>query len=145
VTDVHTPEQRSFNMSRIAGRDTKPELTVRRLLHAAGFRYRLHVKELPGKPDLVFPAARVVVFVHGCFWHMHKCKYGKPVPASNSDFWSQKRAGNVARDQRNNSALRSAGWRVVEIWECQTRDPAKLRPRLEKLSELLRLSASERP
>lgn len=145
MTDVHTPEQRSFNMSRIAGRDTKPELTVRRLLHAAGFRYRLHVKELPGKPDLVFPAAMVVVFVHGCFWHMHKCKYGKPVPATNSDFWSQKRAGNVARDKRHKSALRSAGWRVVEIWECQTRDPAKLRPRLEKLSELLRLSASERP
>jgi DNA mismatch endonuclease (patch repair protein) len=145
VTDVHTPEQRSFNMSRIAGRDTKPELTVRRLLHAAGFRYRLHVRELPGKPDLVFPGAKVVVFVHGCFWHMHKCKYGKPVPATNTDFWSQKRAGNVARDKRNRSALRSDGWRVVEIWECQTRDAAKLQRRLEKLSELLRLSASERP
>ena len=100
MTDVHTPEQRSFNMSRISGRDTKPEMLVRRMIHAAGFRYRLHVKDLPGKPDLVFPKAGLVLFVHGCFWHMHKCKYGKPAPANNRDFWAQKRGGNADRDKR---------------------------------------------
>lgn len=145
MTDVHTPEQRSYNMSRITGRDTKPEMLVRRMLHAAGFRYRLHVKDLPGKPDLVFPRARLVVFVHGCFWHMHRCKYGKPVPATNSDFWSQKRAGNAARDKIHRAALCAAGWKVAEIWECQTRDPSKLEAKVGEVMETLRASASERP
>lgn len=145
MTDVHTPEQRSYNMSRIAGRDTKPEMMVRRILHAAGFRYRLHVKDLPGKPDLVFPRARLVVFVHGCFWHMHRCKYGKPVPATNSDFWAQKRAGNAARDKRHRVALRAAGWRVAEIWECETRELSKLEAKIARVIELLRATASERP
>lgn len=137
MTDVHTPEQRSFNMSRITSGDTKPELVVRRLLHAAGFRYRLHVKGLPGKPDLVFPKARVVVFVHGCFWHMHRCKYGKPAPATNAEFWAGKRRGNAARDKRNRAALRADGWRVAEIWECHTRDPQKLQLQIEKVSAML--------
>lgn len=140
MTDVHTPEQRSFNMSRIAGRDTKPEMIVRRRLHAAGFRYRLHVKDLPGKPDLVFPKAGLVLFVHGCFWHMHKCKYGKPVPANNRDFWAQKRAGNAERDKRHRVALKDLGWRVAEIWECQTKDAAKLEKQLDKVMKLLRES-----
>ena len=83
LTDVHTPEQRSYNMSHIRGRDTAPEMRVRRILHAAGLRYRLHGKSLPGKPDLVFAGRKTVVFVHGCFWHMHSCKYGKPAPATN--------------------------------------------------------------
>ena len=137
MTDVHTPEQRSFNMSRISGRDTKPEMLVRRMIHAAGFRYRLHVKDLPGKPDLVFPKARLVLFVHGCFGHMHKCKYGKPAPANNRDFWAQKRAGNADRDKRNRKALQAAGWRVAEIWECQTKEAAKLEKQVSKVLAVL--------
>jgi DNA mismatch endonuclease (patch repair protein) len=132
VTDVLTPAQRSFNMSRIRGVHTRPEMRVRKLLHAAGLRYRLHGKDLPGKPDLVFPRARAVLFVHGCFWHMHRCKYGKPVPATNVTFWAEKRRSNVDRDKRNRAALRAQGWRVFEVWECHTRSedrlPAKLAP-----------------
>ena len=124
-------------MSRIQGRDTAPELRVRRILHAAGLRYRLHGKDLPGKPDLVFKRAKTVVFVHGCFWHMHRCKYGKPAPATNQDFWAQKRRSNVERDRRNRAQLRSDGWRVFEVWECETRDPQKLRERLQEIMEHL--------
>ena len=130
MTDVHTPEQRSYNMAKIRGRDTLPELRVRSILHAAGLRYRLHGKQLPGKPDLVFARAKAVVFVHGCFWHMHRCRYGKPVPATNRDFWALKRRSNVDRDKRNRKLLKAAGWRVFEIWECQTRDEEVLRVKL---------------
>jgi len=125
-------------MSRIQGRDTKPELLVRRLLHAAGLRYRLHAKELPGKPDIVFRPARLVVFVHGCFWHMHRCRYGKPAPATNKDFWAEKRRGNRERDKRHRAELRAAGWRVIEIWECQTRDPEVLQSRIDEIVTQLR-------
>ncbi len=125
-------------MSQVRGRDTQPEMRVRRLLHAAGLRYRLHGKGLPGKPDLVFAGLGAVVFVHGCFWHMHKCKWGKPVPASNKTFWAEKRHGNVARDKRNRAALRAAGWRVFEVWECETRDAARLEVRIAKLIKALR-------
>jgi DNA mismatch endonuclease, patch repair protein len=138
MTDVLTPAQRSFNMSRIRGSHTAPELRVRKLLHAMGFRYRLHGKELPGKPDLVFPRARAVLFVHGCFWHMHRCKYGKPVPATNTDFWAQKRRSNVERDQRNRAALRADGWRVFEVWECHTRNPEMLPGKLAPLMKFLK-------
>jgi DNA mismatch endonuclease, patch repair protein len=124
-------------MSRIRGRDTKPEMRVRRLLHGMGFRYRLHAKDLPGKPDLVFPRARAVLFVHGCFWHMHRCKYGKPAPATNKTFWAEKRRSNAERDKRNRRALRASGWQVFEIWECHTRRlntiEAKLAPLIERL------------
>ena len=137
MTDVHTPAQRSYNMSRIQGRDTKPELLVRRLLHGLGFRYRLHVKDLPGKPDLVFPRSKAILFVHGCFWHMHRCKYGKPAPATNKTFWAEKRRSNVDRDKRHRRQLRAAGWQVFEIWECQTREPETMRAKLTKLIELL--------
>jgi DNA mismatch endonuclease (patch repair protein) len=138
MTDVHTSEQRSFNMSRIRSRDTTPEWRVRRILHAAGLRYRLHDKRLPGKPDLVFPGARTVLFVHGCFWHMHKCKYGKPAPATNADFWAEKRRSNATRDKRNRAALRKAGWRVLEIWECRTFDETRLREALDVVIALIR-------
>jgi DNA mismatch endonuclease (patch repair protein) len=130
MTDVLSPEQRSFNMSRIRGRDTKPEMVVRRFLHAAGLRYRLYGKGLPGKPDLVFAGARAVVFVHGCFWHMHRCRYGKPAPSTNKDFWAEKRRGNAARDVRNRTQLRAQGWKVFEVWECHTRDAEKLQAKL---------------
>ena len=137
MTDVLTAAQRSYNMSRIRGSDTAPEMRVRRFLHAMGFRYRLHGKELPGKPDLVFAGARAVLFVHGCFWHMHRCKYGKPVPATNMDFWARKRRSNVERDKRNRAALRAEGWRVFEVWECHTRDAERLAARLDALVKYL--------
>lgn len=118
--DVHTPEQRRYNMSRIRGRDTRPELLLRRGLHAAGLRFRLHDRRLPGKPDLVFPRYRAVVLVNGCFWHGHDCALSK-MPAVNREFWQVKLAANRQRDQRNLSALRQSGWRVLVVWECAVR------------------------
>jgi len=149
MADVHTAEQRSFNMSRIRGGDTQPELRVRRILHAMGLRYRLHGKNasgkaLPGKPDLVFAGPRAVLFVHGCFWHMHRCKYGKPAPATNRDFWVEKRRGNAERDKRNRRALVRDGWKVFEVWECHTRDQEKLIRKLEPLVKFLRPDQRER-
>ena len=137
MADVHTAAQRSYNMSRIRGVNTTPELRVRKLLHSLGLRYRLHGKGLPGKPDLVFAGARAVLFVHGCFWHMHRCRYGKPVPATNKTFWANKRRSNAERDKRNRRALRKDGWRVFEIWECHTRDAEKLRAKLDPLIRFL--------
>lgn len=116
-----TTTQRSYNMSRIRGKDTKPERTLRTVLFAKGFRYRLHVKNLPGSPDLVFPRYNAVVFVHGCFWHRHEgCRY-TTVPARNAEFWRVKFQGNVDRDQRDVERLRSIGWRVAIVWECALR------------------------
>ncbi|HYA16264.1 MAG TPA: DNA mismatch endonuclease Vsr [Bryobacteraceae bacterium] len=137
MTDVLSRAQRSYNMSQIRGRDTKPELRVRKMLHALGFRYRLYGKKLPGKPDIVFAGAKAVVFVHGCFWHMHRCKYGKPVPATNKTFWAEKRRSNVERDRRNRKALKAEGWRVFEIWECATRSEERLARRIAPLVEYL--------
>ena len=108
-------------MAGIRNRDTKPEMKLRNALHAAGFRYRLHVRKLPGKPDLVFPKFRAVVFVHGCFWHRHKdCRLAS-TPASNKEFWRNKFAGNVERDARNMVLLREMGWRTATVWECAAR------------------------
>jgi DNA mismatch endonuclease, patch repair protein len=137
MADVHTPAQRSYNMSRIKGGDTAPEIRVRRLLHSMGLRYRLHVGKLPGKPDLVFPRARAVLFVHGCFWHMHRCRWGKPAPATNREFWAVKRRSNAERDKRNRAALKRDGWRVFEIWECATRDPKTMAVKLAPLVKYL--------
>jgi DNA mismatch endonuclease, patch repair protein len=112
---------RSAQMARVRGRDTKPELRVRRALHAAGLRYRLHAKELPGRPDIVFRPQRLAIFVHGCFWHRHDdptCKLAR-LPKSRLDFWEPKLRGNRERDIRNISNLEEAGWRVVVLWECQ--------------------------
>lgn len=110
-------------MSRIRNRDTKPEMRVRAIAHGLGYRYRLHRKDLPGKPDLVFPARRKVIFVHGCFFHMHECRYGQVVPKTNAEFWAKKRRSNVERDLRNIEALGKEGWQVLVIWECQTKTP----------------------
>jgi DNA mismatch endonuclease, patch repair protein len=121
MPDVHTPEQRSFNMSRIRNRNTRPEMKVRSMVHQMGYRYRLHRKDLPGKPDLVFPSRRKVIFVHGCFFHMHDCPYGQVVPKTNAEFWRKKRLSNVERDKRNVTALKESGWQVLEVWECQTK------------------------
>ena len=138
MSDVLTPAQRSYNMSRIRSAHTAPELRVRRLLHAMGLRYRLHGKGLPGKPDLVFAGAGAVLFVHGCFWHMHRCKRGKPVPATNADFWAEKRRSNVERDKRNRKALKADGWRVFEIWECHTHCEETMHGKLAPLIRLLK-------
>lgn len=122
MTDVLTPEQRSFNMSRIKGRNTKPEMVVRSLVHGMGFRYRLHRKDLPGKPDLVFSSRMKIIFVHGCFWHMHDCPYGRVKPKTNSEFWESKRRGNVERDLKNITTLKEQGWQTLIVWECWTKD-----------------------
>ena len=105
-------------MSRIRSQDTKPEMLVRRFLHGQGFRFRLHARDLPGKPDLVLPKYRAIVFVEGCFWHGHSCQKGR-VPGTNPDFWQAKVAANQARDKRNQRVLRRDGWRVFRVWECQ--------------------------
>lgn len=113
---------RSEMMSRVRGRDTRPEIEVRKALHAAGFRFRLHRSDLPGKPDITFPKYRTVLFVNGCFWHQHPgCARAKR-PASNRDFWNKKLTDNVARDTRNIRALQDIGWRVIVLWECQIRE-----------------------
>jgi DNA mismatch endonuclease (patch repair protein) len=124
-------------MSAIHGKDTKPEIRVRSLLHALGYRFRLHRKDLPGKPDIVLPRHKAVIFVHGCFWHCHECRFGAVKPATRSEFWTTKRQSNVERDRRNKAALESLGWRVLVIWECQTREPVLLQTQLGAL--LLRL------
>ena len=118
--DVHTPEKRSFNMSRIRDRDTRPEMLVRRWLWANGYRYRLHKKDLPGKPDIVLPAYCATIFVHGCYWHRHGCRM-TTTPATRQKFWLTKFRENTERDKRNLNDLLSAGWRVMIIWECSLR------------------------
>lgn len=130
--DVLTKAQRSLCMSRIRGKDTKPEMVVRRLVHGLGFRFRLHSRALPSRPDLVLARLATVVLVHGCFWHMHRCRFGRVVPATRTDFWQAKRRGNVARDVRSEQALRRLGWRVIVVWECETRVPERLLARLNR-------------
>ncbi|HEY7811269.1 MAG TPA: very short patch repair endonuclease [Allosphingosinicella sp.] len=120
--DHLTPEQRSRNMSRIRGSNTKPELAVRKMLHRAGFRFRLHRRDLPGTPDIVLPRHRVAVFVHGCFWHGHEECRRSALPKTRREFWAEKIARNRARDLRATEALRAAGFSVVTLWECQIHD-----------------------
>lgn len=120
--DTLTPEQRSERMGKVRGRDTKPELAVRRRLHAMGYRYRLHDKKLPGSPDLVFAGRRKALFVHGCFWHMHEgCALAR-MPKSRLEFWRPKLEGNRARDAAKARQLRDLGWDVMTVWECEMRD-----------------------
>ncbi len=126
--DTLTPGQRSERMSRVKGRDTGPELTVRRAIHKMGFRYRLHARDLPGRPDLVFARRGIAMFVHGCFWHRHPdpaCKLAR-LPKSRLDFWLPKLEGNRARDIATIARLEALGWTVVVVWECQTSDSAGL-------------------
>jgi DNA mismatch endonuclease (patch repair protein) len=125
MVDVLTPAQRRLNMSRIRGKDTKPEMLLRRRLHALGFRFRLHRKDLPGQPDLVFSAQRAVIFVHGCFWHGHSCPLYR-TPDTRREFWAAKIAGNRSRDKAAASQLILMGWRVLVVWECSVRGTARL-------------------
>lgn len=121
MADVHTAAQRHFNMSRIRGQNTKPEMTLRSALHRSGLRFRIHRKDLPGKPDIVLPRHRIAVLVHGCFWHRHAgCRYAT-TPATNTAFWEEKFRRNVERDAENATALERAGWQVITVWECELR------------------------
>ena len=119
--DTRSPEQRRRIMQSVSQKDTKPEMIVRRLLHAAGYRYRLHRKDLPGRPDIVFGSRRKAIFVHGCFWHAHGCSKGR-APKSKLDYWGPKLAQNVERDARNVRQLEEAGWQVLTVWQCETQD-----------------------
>ena len=127
-TDVFSAEKRSDVMRAVKGKDTAPEITLRKKLFALGFRYRLNVKTLPGKPDIVLPKHRTIIFVHGCFWHGHACKRGRRQPKQNADYWREKIARNKQRDKANAAALKKLGWRVVTVWECELKsvDPAGL-------------------
>jgi DNA mismatch endonuclease (patch repair protein) len=133
MTDVFTPEKRSAVMRRVKGRDTTPELKVRRALTSLGVRYRLNRKDLPGSPDIVMAGRRLAIFVHGCFWHGHDCARGSRVPKANRDYWLAKVARNKSRDAAADAALTAKGWRVETIWECDLRDEPALTARLEAL------------
>jgi DNA mismatch endonuclease (patch repair protein) len=132
MTDVHTRATRSYNMSRIKAKDTKPEMKVRRFLHSQGFRYKLHDKTLPGKPDLVLPRFKTVIFIHGCFWHGHEsCRYFV-VPKTKTDWWLAKIGGNKANDEKAVTQLQKDGWKIIIVWECDLR-PDKLDKTLQQL------------
>ena len=133
MTDVYSPEKRSAVMRRVKGKDTTPELKVRKALTALGARYRLHRKDLPGSPDVVLPGRRLALFVHGCFWHGHDCARGARVPKANRDYWLAKVGRNRARDAASREALIALGWRVETIWECDLKDAEALRVRLVDL------------
>jgi DNA mismatch endonuclease (patch repair protein) len=122
MTDVHTPEQRSRNMAAIRHKNTKPEKLVRSALHFLGYRFRLHRKDLPGCPDIVLPKYGLAIFVNGCFWHSHECRFGRVKPSTRSEFWNKKRSETIQRDERKERLLASQGWRVLTIWECELRD-----------------------
>jgi DNA mismatch endonuclease, patch repair protein len=120
--DKLTTERRSWNMSRVRSKNTKPECAVRSLLHRIGYRFRLHGKELPGQPDIILPKYRTVIFVHGCFWHRHEACVRSKLPSTNIAFWKQKLNENVERDRQNREALEVAGWRVIVVWQCELAD-----------------------
>jgi DNA mismatch endonuclease (patch repair protein) len=125
MVDTISEERRSWNMSRIKGRDTAPELRLRSLLHRAGFRFKLHAKDLPGKPDIVLPKYHTAIFVHGCFWHRHEGCRNATTPSTRAAFWQTKFDGNVARDRRNRAALEAGGWTVITVWECDLKADAE--------------------
>jgi len=132
MSDVFSKGKRSWIMSRVKGRDTKPEMLVRSFVHNMGYRFRIHRRDLPGNPDIVLPRHGKVIFVHGCFWHGHKrCPRSKR-PITNKSFWKKKLDGNIERDKRFRRALRRMGWKVLEVWECETREPEKLLRKAER-------------
>ena len=134
MTDVHNQQTRSYNMSRIKGRDTKPEMLVRKTLFSNGFRYRLHVKKLSGKPDIVLPKLKTVIFVHGCYWHGHEnCRYFV-LPKTRTDWWLEKINGNKIRDEKNRKNLMRDGWKIITVFECEL----KKERRMKTLSAIIR-------
>jgi DNA mismatch endonuclease (patch repair protein) len=134
MADNRTEEQRSANMRAVRGKNTAPEILIRSTLHRLGYRFRLHRRDLPGTPDIVFPARKSVMFVHGCFWHGHECPRGI-VPSSNVDFWQRKIAKNRERDGRSQKQLRREGWKVLTVWECETKNKSRLAKRLSRFLE----------
>ena|ERR1043165_1235161 len=137
MRDRLTKERRSWNMSRIRGKHTAPEKVVRSLLHRMGLRFRLHGKGLPGRPDIVLPKYRTVIFVHGCFWHRHRGCRNCTTPTNRREWWLEKLNGNAARDRLHSVALRKRGWRVIVVWECQTERPAFSEELAHQLGQLL--------
>lgn len=136
MSDIHSKETRSYNMSQIRGKDTKPELLVRRFIFANGFRYRLHDKKLPGKPDIVLPKYKIVIFVNGCFWHGHEnCRYFK-IPGTRTEWWTNKIVQNKRSDQANCEKLTELGWKVITIFECKLRKELQLQTLNELISNI---------
>lgn len=133
MSDIFSFQKRSDIMSKIGGKNTKPEILVRKFLFSKGFRYRINVKTLPGKPDIVLPKYKTIIFVNGCFWHGHNCKKGK-LPSSNTDFWKEKISNNKSRDAKNSDLLVKLGWKVIIIWQCEI---SKIDNRLKILNKLL--------
>lgn len=140
MSDIFSFQKRSDIMSKIGGKNTKPEILVRKFLFSKGFRYRINVKTLPGKPDIVLPKYKTVIFVNGCFWHGHNCKKGK-LPSSNIDFWREKISNNKSRDDKNSDLLIKLGWKVIIIWQCEISNVNNREIRLEFLLEELRSHA----
>jgi len=140
MADVHTKETRSYNMSRIKSANTKPELHVRKFLFSKGYRYRLHSKDLPGKPDIVLPRYKTIIFVNGCFWHGHQnCKYFA-IPKTKTEWWVNKINGNIINDQQKKEALEDLGWNVITIWECQLKSGTVNKTLSELFSTLQKLN-----
>lgn len=139
MSDIFTKEKRSEIMSRIKGSNTKPEIAVRKILHAMGFRFRLHDKKLPGKPDIILPRHKNIIFVHGCFWHGHNCCNRSKIPDSNSQFWQNKIAANIKRDSQNIDALKALGWKTLVIWTCEKKELLE-----EKLKGFMNYGATEK-
>jgi len=137
MVDNHSKESRSYNMSQIRSKDTKPEQIVRKYLFSHGFRYRKYVKELPGKPDIVLPKYKTVIFVHGCFWHMHEGCSRSNIPKSNEDYWIPKLSKNKERDLKNIYSLELQGWNIIIVWECELKS-SKKEVTLKKLHDLIR-------
>lgn len=133
MSDIFSLQKRSAIMSKIGGKNTKPEILVRKFIFSKGFRYRINVKILPGKPDIVLPKYKTVIFVNGCFWHGHNCKKGK-LPSSNIDFWKKKISNNKSRDDKNSDLLIKLGWKVIIIWQCEI---SKIDDRIKILNKLL--------
>ncbi|MDT0645785.1 DNA mismatch endonuclease Vsr [Zunongwangia sp. F260] len=132
MADVHDKKTRSYNMSQIKGKDTKPEMLVRKFLHSNGFRYKLHEKKLPGKPDIVLPKYKTIIMVHGCFWHGHEdCKYFK-IPKTRTEWWTEKIEKTKNKDQENEGKLKDLGWKIIQIYECDLKSE-KINNTLENL------------
>ena len=140
--DSVSPEKRSWVMAQVKGRNTRPEKAVRSLLHRMGYRFRLQRADLPGKPDIVLPKYRTVIFVHGCFWHRHTDCKRATMPATNIDYWTRKFERNVTRDEQNKAALESDGWRVLVVWECELKNLATLQARLFDYFNTLRVGGA---
>lgn len=141
MSDIFSQTKRSDIMSKIAGKNTKPEILVRKFLFSNGLRYRINVKKLPGKPDIALPKFKTVIFINGCFWHGHSCKKGQ-LPTSNIDFWKEKISSNKIRDDRNVTLLAKLGWKVIIIWQCEISNIKSRKAKLEKVLDELRSGGS---